>query len=78
MSKSSMNDEALFNAANIIRSYGFSDQSSMIDILYRVVMTKKALSSKTDVGGSNDLPPVLQFLSANKCVEVYFCLFISR
>lgn len=48
MSKSSMSDKALFNAANVIRSYGFLDQSSMIDLLYRVVMTKKALSGKDD------------------------------
>ena len=48
MSKSPMSDKALFNAANVIRSYGFSDQSSMIDLLYRVVMTKKALSGKDD------------------------------
>ena len=48
MSKSSMSDKALFNAANVIRSYGFLDQSSMIDLLYRVVMTKKALPGKED------------------------------
>ena len=46
MSKSSMSDKALFNAANVIRSYGLGDQSSMIDLLYRVVLTKKVLSSK--------------------------------
>lgn len=28
MSKSSMSDKALFNAANVIRSYGFLDQSN--------------------------------------------------
>lgn len=46
MSKSLMSDKALFNVADVIRSYGFSDQSSMIDLLYRVVMTKNALSGK--------------------------------
>lgn len=30
MSKSSMSDKALFNAANVIRSYGFWDQSIVI------------------------------------------------
>lgn len=48
MSKSSTNSKALFNVANAIRSYGFLDQSSMIDLLYRVVMTKRALSDKDD------------------------------
>lgn len=48
MSNGSKSDTALFNAANIIRSYGFEDQSSMIDLLFRVVMTKKALSGKDD------------------------------
>ena len=48
MSKGSMSDKALFNAANIVRSYGFLEQSSIIDILYRVIMTKKALSGKDD------------------------------
>ncbi len=48
MSKISASNKALFDAANAIRSYGFPDQSSMIDLLYRVVMTKKALSGKDD------------------------------
>ena len=48
MSKSSINENTLHNAAAVIRSYGFSDQSSMIDLLYRVVMTKKVLSGKND------------------------------
>ena len=48
MSKGSMSDKALFNVANIVRSYGFLEQSSIIDILYRVIMTKKALSGKGD------------------------------
>ena len=48
MGKILMNNKTLLNAADIIRSYGFGDQSSMIDILYRVVMTKKALSGKGD------------------------------
>lgn len=42
MSMHSMSDNIIFNAADIIRSYGFGNQSSMIDLLYRVVMTKKA------------------------------------
>lgn len=46
MSKISMSDKALFNAADTIRSYGFFDQSSIIDLLYRVAMTKMALSGK--------------------------------
>lgn len=46
MSKSSISDKSLFNTADVIRSYGFLDQSSMIDLLYRVVMTKKTLSGK--------------------------------
>lgn len=48
MSKSSINENTLRNAAAVIRNYGFSDQSSMMDLLYRVVMTKKALSGKND------------------------------
>ena len=41
-----MNDDTLFNAISLIRKNGFDDQLSMIDILYRVVLTKKALSQK--------------------------------
>ena len=48
MSKSLMSDKVLLDSTNVIRSYGFSDQSSMIDLLYRVVMTKKALLGKDD------------------------------
>lgn len=48
MSKSSTNNKVPFNAADIIRNYGFDNQSSMIDLLYRVVMTKKALFGKDD------------------------------
>lgn len=48
MNKSSTSNTALFNAIDIIKSYGFGDQSSMINLLYRVVMTKKALSGKDD------------------------------
>lgn len=48
MSKNSINDTTLFDAADIIRSYGFLDQSSMVDLLYRVVMTKKILSGKDE------------------------------
>lgn len=45
MSKRSLNEKDLFNVVNLIRRYGFWDQLSMIDILYRVVMTRKALSN---------------------------------
>ncbi len=48
MSNNSSNEQSLFMAANIIRSYGFSDPSSMIDLLYRVAMTKQAVSGKYD------------------------------
>lgn len=48
MSKSAMSDKALSNAANVIRNYGFLSQSSVIDLLDRVVMTKKALPGKGD------------------------------
>lgn len=44
MNSYAANDTVILNAANVIRGYGFLDQSSMIDLLYRVVMTKKALS----------------------------------
>lgn len=48
MNNSSMVDKDLFNAADRIRSFGFLDQSSMIDLLYRVVMTKQALIGKDE------------------------------
>ena len=48
MNMHSMSDNIIFNVADLIRSYGFDNQSSMIDLLYRVVMVKKALSGKDD------------------------------
>lgn len=48
MGRSWMSDKDLFNVANVIRNYGFSDQSSIIDLLYRVVMTKRALTGKNN------------------------------
>lgn len=45
MDKSAMRESNLSNAINVVRSYGFGDQSGMIDLLYRVVLTKIALSS---------------------------------
>lgn len=63
MSKGSMSEKAPFNAANVIRSYGFWDQSSVIDLLYRVVMTKKALSGQD--GDSGTVYRTMQEVSAN-------------
>ncbi len=63
MSKGSMSEKALFNVANVIRNYGFLDQQSMIDLLYRVVMTKKALSGQD--GDSDTIYRTMQEVSAN-------------
>lgn len=63
MSKGSMSEKTLFNAANVIRSYGFLDQSSMIDLLHRVVMTKKVLSGQD--GDSDTVYRTMQEVSAN-------------
>ena len=48
MNKSSMSDKAILNVVNVIRSYGFGDQTSVIELLYRVVMTKYQLSGNDD------------------------------
>lgn len=45
--------DTLLQAVNVIKSYGFTEQSSMIDLLYRVVMTREVLS------GSNDDPETI-------------------
>lgn len=37
-------DKEIFNAIDILRSYGFNDQQALIDILCRVMRTKKALT----------------------------------
>ena len=48
MNNNKPTENSLFSAADMIRSYGFSDPSSMIDLLYRVVMTKQALKGNDD------------------------------
>lgn len=40
------NENTLLQASEVIRSYGFSDSSSLIDLLCRVVMTKQTLGDK--------------------------------
>lgn len=40
------NENTLLQASEVIRSYGFSDSSSLIDLLCRVVMTKQMLGDK--------------------------------
>lgn len=45
MSDRTSYDKDIFNAIDILRSYGFNDQQSLIDVLYRVMKTKKALSN---------------------------------
>lgn len=46
MDKKAMSEKAIYNAIDEIRGCGFSEQMSLIDILYRVVMTKKAMTDK--------------------------------
>ncbi|MCC8049310.1 MAG: restriction endonuclease subunit S [Clostridiales bacterium] len=48
MSRNVIIDKDLRNAVDVMRSYGFGDQSSMIDLLYRVVKTKQSSSGKDD------------------------------
>ena len=44
MSNRASYDKEIFNAIDILRSYGFNDQQALIDILCRVMRTKKALA----------------------------------
>ena len=44
MSNRASYDKEIFNAIDILRSYGFIDQQALIDILCRVTRTKKALT----------------------------------
>ena len=44
MSNRASYDKEIFNAIDILRSYGFNDQQALIDILCRVTRTKKALA----------------------------------
>ncbi len=38
-------DKEIYNAIDILRSYGFDNQQALIDIMCRVIRTKNALSS---------------------------------
>lgn len=82
MSNNIPTENSLFSAANMIRSYGFGDLSSMIDLLYRVVKTKQVLKGNDDINTiyrtmqdvSSSLPPfprrrriVLQHLQGPFC-----------
>ncbi len=49
MSNNTPTENSLFSAADMIRSYGFADPSSMIDLLYRVVKTKQVLKGDDDI-----------------------------
>lgn len=46
MSRNVKISESALSAVNTITEFGFADQSSMIDLLYRVIKTKQALSKK--------------------------------
>lgn len=46
MDNNASGGQALVNAVEIMRSCGFTDQLSMADLLYRAVITRKALSGK--------------------------------
>ncbi len=48
MDKNVITNKTILNMINVIKSYGFTDPSSMIDILYRVVMTKQSLAGRED------------------------------
>lgn len=45
MSNRASYDKDIFNAIDILRSYGFNGQQELIDVLCRVTRTKKALAS---------------------------------
>lgn len=45
MSNRASYDKDIFDAIDILRGYGFNDQQSLIDILCRVMRTKKALTT---------------------------------
>ena len=45
MSNRASYDKDIFNAIDILRSYGFNGQQELIDVLCRVTKTKKALAS---------------------------------
>ena len=45
MSNRASYEKEIFNAIDILRSYGFNDQQALIDILCRVTRTKKLWQS---------------------------------